>query len=66
MAVETAFSLPVMPLSAPVPTQIDLSRLGEPVYRGSVQNLYATPDHPGFVVCETTEAASPSRRLGNV
>ncbi len=43
---------------APAPTHLDLSKLGEPVYRGSVQNLYAVPDHPGFVVCETTPAGS--------
>jgi phosphoribosylaminoimidazole-succinocarboxamide synthase len=41
-----------------VPTHLDLSHLGEPVYRGSVQNLHAIPDHPGFVACETTEAGS--------
>ncbi|WP_395736745.1 phosphoribosylaminoimidazolesuccinocarboxamide synthase [Prosthecobacter sp.] len=44
--------------SAPAPTHLDLSQLGEPVYRGSVQNLYAVPDHPGYVVCETTPAGS--------
>ncbi|MFO1484982.1 MAG: phosphoribosylaminoimidazolesuccinocarboxamide synthase [Verrucomicrobiaceae bacterium] len=43
---------------APAPKHLDLSKLGEPVYRGSVQNLYAVPDHPGFVVCETTPAGS--------
>ncbi len=43
---------------APAPTHLDLSTLGEPVYRGSVQNLYAVPGHPGFVVCETTPAGS--------
>lgn len=43
---------------APAPTKLDLSKLGEPVYRGSVQNLFAVPDHPGFVVCETTPAGS--------
>lgn len=47
-----------MSLSAPAPTHLDLSTLGEPVYRGSVQNLYAVPGHPGFVVCETTPAGS--------
>ncbi len=45
-------------MSAPAPTHLDLSKLGEPVYRGSVQNLYAVPDHPGYVVCETTPAGS--------
>ncbi|MEZ5386651.1 MAG: phosphoribosylaminoimidazolesuccinocarboxamide synthase [Prosthecobacter sp.] len=43
---------------APAPTHLDFSKLGDPVYRGSVQNLYAVPDHPGFVVCETTPAGS--------
>lgn len=43
---------------APAPTHLDLSKLGEPVYRGSVQNLYAVPGHPGFVACETTPAGS--------
>lgn len=43
---------------APAPTHLDLSKLGEPVYRGSVQNLYAVPGHPGYVVCETTPAGS--------
>lgn len=47
-----------MPHPAPAPTHLDFSKLGEPVYRGSVQNLYAVPDHPGFVVCETTPAGS--------
>jgi phosphoribosylaminoimidazole-succinocarboxamide synthase len=47
-----------MPHPAPVPTHLDFSKLGDPVYRGSVQNLYAVPDHPGFVVCETTPAGS--------
>ena len=45
-------------MSHPVPTHLDLSNLGEPVYRGSVQHLYAVPDHPGCVVCETTPAGS--------
>lgn len=49
---------PLMPHPAPAPTHLDISKLGEPVYRGSVQNLYAVPDHPGFVVCETTPAGS--------
>lgn len=40
------------------PTHIDLAKLRDPVYRGSVQNLYAAPGHPGFVVCETTPAGS--------
>jgi len=41
-----------------LPTHLTPSSLSEPVYRGSVQNLYAVPEHPGFIVCETTEAGS--------
>jgi phosphoribosylaminoimidazole-succinocarboxamide synthase len=41
-----------------LPARIDLSSLSEPVYRGSVQNLYAVPDHPSYIVCETTPAGS--------
>jgi len=40
------------------PIHLDLSQLGTPVYRGSVQNLYAVPDQPGYIVCETTPAGS--------
>lgn len=47
-----------MPAPATVPTRLDLSQLGEPVYLGSVQHLYAIPDHPAFIVCETTPAGS--------
>jgi phosphoribosylaminoimidazole-succinocarboxamide synthase len=47
-----------MPYPATAPTHVDLAKLTEPVYRGSVQNLYAVPDHPSFVVCETTAAGS--------
>lgn len=47
-----------MPYPASVPSSVDLSQLGEPVYRGSVQNLYAVPGHPAFIVCETTPAGS--------
>jgi phosphoribosylaminoimidazole-succinocarboxamide synthase len=47
-----------MPYPASAPTHVDLSKLTEPVYRGSVQNLYAVPDHPSFIVCETTAAGS--------
>ncbi len=43
---------------ATAPTALDLTLLSEPVYRGSVQHLYAVPDHPGFIVCETTPAGS--------
>jgi phosphoribosylaminoimidazole-succinocarboxamide synthase len=45
-------------MSADLPTNISLQSLGEPVYRGSVQNLYAVPGHPGYIICETTEAGS--------
>jgi phosphoribosylaminoimidazole-succinocarboxamide synthase len=47
-----------MPHLAAPPTQIDPTTLGEPVYRGSVQYLYAVPDHPSYLVCQTTEAGS--------
>ena len=47
-----------MSYPATVPAAVDLSKLGEPVYRGSVQNLHAVPEHPGYVVCETTPAGS--------
>ena len=40
------------------PARIDLSNLGEPVYRGSVQHLFALPDHPDYMVAQTTEAGS--------
>ncbi len=39
-------------------TRIDPATLSEPVYRGSVQNLYAVPGQPSFIVCETTPAGS--------
>jgi len=45
-------------MSANLPSHLSPESLGEPVYRGSVQNLYAVPDHPGYIVCETTEAGS--------
>ena len=44
--------------AANAPTTIDLSKLGEPVYNGSVQRLFAAPGHPGYMVCETTPAGS--------
>lgn len=47
-----------MSYPAPAPTRIDLSQLGEAVYLGSVQHLYAVPDHPAYIVCETTPAGS--------
>ena len=40
------------------PTSIDLSQLGEPVYNGSVQRLFAAPGHPDYMICETTPAGS--------
>lgn len=49
---------PIMPSSAPPPARIDIASLGSPIYVGSVQHIYAVPDHPGFMVCETTEAGS--------
>lgn len=47
-----------MSYPAPAPARIDLSQLGEPVYLGSVQHLYAVPDHPAYIICETTPAGS--------
>jgi phosphoribosylaminoimidazole-succinocarboxamide synthase len=40
------------------PETIDLSTLGEPVYRGSVQNLYAVPGYPDYLICHTTAGGS--------
>ncbi len=40
------------------PTQVSISSLGRPIYEGSVQQVYAIPDHTGYMVCETTEAGS--------
>jgi phosphoribosylaminoimidazole-succinocarboxamide synthase len=34
------------------------SELGEPIYVGSVQRLYAVPDNEELMVCETTNAGS--------
>jgi phosphoribosylaminoimidazole-succinocarboxamide synthase len=45
-----------MPENAP--DRIDIARLGEPLYNGSVQKIYAVPGHAGFIVCETTQAGS--------
>jgi phosphoribosylaminoimidazole-succinocarboxamide synthase len=42
----------------PAPTHIDLANLGPLLYDGSVQRLYAVPDHPDFIVAETTPAGS--------
>ncbi len=47
-----------MPHPAAPPSSIDITKLGAPIYRGSVQHIYAVPGHPGFMVCETTEAGS--------
>lgn len=47
-----------MPDDAAVPSHIDLTQLGEPVYNGSVQRLFAAPGYPGFMVAETTPAGS--------
>lgn len=41
-----------------VPEQIDLQNLPEPAYLGSVQTLYPVPDHPAWLLCQTTEAGS--------
>jgi len=46
-----------MPADA-APTHLDLTQLGEPVYNGSVQRLFAAPGHPGYMVAETTPAGS--------
>jgi phosphoribosylaminoimidazole-succinocarboxamide synthase len=51
------FQKPSMSASVP-PQNIDFTQLGEPVYRGSVQHLYAIPSHPDFMVAQTTEAGS--------
>ena len=47
-----------MPHPDTLPTSIDIAKLGAPIYLGSVQHIYAVPDHAGFMVCETTEAGS--------
>lgn len=47
-----------MPHPDTAPSRIDIAKLGASVYLGSVQHIYAAPDHPGFMVCETTEAGS--------
>ncbi len=51
------FQNQLMP-SETAPARIDLNELGEPVYRGSVQHLYAVPGHPDYLVAQTTEAGS--------
>jgi phosphoribosylaminoimidazole-succinocarboxamide synthase len=40
------------------PEKIDLSTIGEPVYCGSVQNLYVVPGHPDYLICQTTAGGS--------
>jgi phosphoribosylaminoimidazole-succinocarboxamide synthase len=40
------------------PEHIDLSSLGEPLYRGSVQYLYAVPGGPDYIAAQTSEAGS--------
>jgi phosphoribosylaminoimidazole-succinocarboxamide synthase len=45
-----------MPENAP--DRIDIAQLGEPIYNGSVQKIYAVPGRAGFIVCETTQAGS--------
>jgi phosphoribosylaminoimidazole-succinocarboxamide synthase len=47
-----------MSYPAPAPVRLDLSQLGDPVYLGSVQHLYAVPDHPSYIICQTTPAGS--------
>lgn len=44
--------------AADAPKKIDFQQLGEPVYRGSVQHLYAIPGHPDYMAAQTTEAGS--------
>jgi phosphoribosylaminoimidazole-succinocarboxamide synthase len=46
------------PSMSAAPEVISLQSLGEPLYRGSVQNLYAVPGHPDYIVCETTAGGS--------
>lgn len=45
-------------MSTDLPSKIPLQSCGEPIYHGSVQNLYVVPEHPHYIVCETTEAGS--------
>ena len=47
-----------MPATSAAPDRIDLQNLPEPLYLGSVQTLYPIPDHPAWLLCETTEAGS--------
>ncbi len=43
--------------SAKLPT-VRPTELGQPIYVGSVQHLYAVPGHEDLMVCETTNAGS--------
>ncbi len=38
--------------------KIDVSKLGEPYYKGSVQNIYFLKEHSEYMVCETTTGGS--------
>ncbi len=42
----------------PIPTHINLANLGPLLYDGSVQRLYSIPEHPGYIIAETTPAGS--------
>ena len=37
---------------------IDLEAIGDPIYEGSVQNLYAIPGREDYMLCETTSGGS--------
>lgn len=45
-------------MPADPPAHVSLSDLGQPIYVGSVQKIYAAPGHAGYMVCETTQAGS--------
>jgi phosphoribosylaminoimidazole-succinocarboxamide synthase len=47
-----------MPAHDNAPTHIDITKLGEPIYNGSVQRIFAVPGHPGYMIAETTPAGS--------
>ncbi len=47
-----------MPAPDNAPTHIDISKLGEPIYNGSVQRIFAVPDHSGYMIAETTPGGS--------
>lgn len=44
--------------AATAPQTLDFKQLGEPIYRGSVQHLFAIPGHPDYMAAQTTEAGS--------